>query len=168
MTEAPIATMPPQNPEDEQASTPVDYFSFHIEEQHYLPDGVQWVKFVAMNEGAKKKYQAQTSTDFVVDRRSGDTKVRMNPGVEREILLRESITDWYILRGGQPVPFNQVQLGDFLTLADPRIVEGIEKAIREVNPWLLDNFTVEDIDKQIDELKETRARLVEREAGEGR
>lgn len=176
MTQSPQETVPPMpvgpnGPEalpEPPTVQPVDYFGFKREERYTLPDGVQWIEFAAMNEGAKKKYQQKTSRDFVVDRRTGDTRVSVDPGTEREILIRESVTGWYMLRGGQPVPFNSVQLGDFLTLADPSVIEGIEKAIRDANPWLLDNVTVEDIDKQIEQLEDQKKRIQEREAGEAR
>jgi hypothetical protein len=96
-------------------------------------------------------------------------------GTERHELIKASVVGWNLTRNGQPLPQpdpddprakGSVQLNDFLQLADPVIVEGLEKAIRKANPWLLQDMKVEDIDKQIEDLQEMRKIAVEREAGE--
>ena len=87
-------------------------------------------------------------------------------GSERHELIKACVVGWNLTRGGQPVPFNQVNLNDFLTLTDPTIVEGLEKAIRKANPWLLGEMSVADIDKEISNLQEMREVAAKREAGE--
>ena len=147
-------------------ATPVDYFGFQLTKRHYLPDGIQWFEIAAMNEGDKTKYQQKTSRDLVVERQSGNARMRVDPAAERHELIISCTKDWYVVRGGQPVPFTKPMMGDFLTLADPRIVEDIEKAIRKMNPWLLAEMTSEDIQKEIDNLEEMKQVALERERGE--
>lgn len=148
------------------AQQQVDYFGFQRTDRHFLPDGVSYFEITAMNEGQKTNYQKKTSRDLVLERNSGNARMKVDPASERHELILECTVGWNLTRGGQPVPFNKVQMGDFLTLTDPKIVEDIEKAIRKMNPWLLAEMKVEDIDREIENLQEMRAVAVERERGE--
>lgn len=154
-------------PEGSQTVTqPVDYFAFSQTHKFYLPDNVQYIEFIKMNEGAKKKFQDTTSSDMVLERRSGDARVSVKQGTQRHELIKSCVVDWHMLRGGQPVQFSKVQLGDFLELADPAIVEGLEREIRKINPWLLGEISSEDIRKEIRNLEEQLEIAEKREAGE--
>jgi hypothetical protein len=144
----------------------VDYFGFAESHKHMLPDGKQWIEFQSMNEGAKSRFQKESSRDLVLERQSGNARVKMDQAGDRHALIKACVTDWYVLRGGQPIPYTPVQLGDFLTLADPRIIDGLELAIRKANPWLLAEMSVKDIDKEIENLQEMRKVAEERERGE--
>lgn len=155
------------DPVAENPTTFVDYFGFQASERFYLPDGVQYIEFEIMNEGKKAQFQKLTQRDMVLERGSGNARVRVDPGQERHALIQSSVTGWNMYRGGKPQIFGQAALRDFLTLADPKIVEGLEKAIRKANPWLLAEMTVADIDKEIANLQEMRDVAAEREAGEG-
>lgn len=149
----------------------VDYFGFQKLERYYLPDGVTFFELRAMNEGDKSKFQKMTQRDLVLEKGSGNARFKMDPATERHELIKASVVGWNLVRNGQLVPFDTHgranPLEDFLTLADPKIVEGLELAIRKLNPWLMSEMTVEEIDRQIDELTEMRVAAVEREAGEG-
>lgn len=165
-TEAPEQPYVPQ-PEAEPEATPVDYFGLVERHRHYLPDGQQWVEIEAMNEGARKRFQAKTNRDLILERKSGDARMKVDPATERHILIKESVKNWNIMRKGAMVPFAARNLDDFLELAPPSIIDNIEKAIRKVNPWLLGEMSVEDIDKEIENLQEMREVAAKREAGEG-
>lgn len=151
-----------QETEHQQA----DYFGFSATERFVFPDGVTWIEFSKMNEGQKKKYQDKTSKDLVLERGSGNARMSMLTGTERHELIKTCIVNWNLQRGGQPVPCNSVNVGDFLTLADPRIVEDLEKAIRKANPWLMADMTPEDIQREIDNLEEMKVEAEKRAAGE--
>lgn len=148
-----------------------DYFGFIETKKHYLPDGVTWIEIQAMNEGQKAHFQKLTQRDMVLEKGSGNARFKIDPAVERHALIEASVIGWNLMRGGQVVPFDNAgranPLKDFLSLANPKIVEDLEMAIRKLNPWLLAELTVEEIDKQIDELKDLREEAVKREAGEG-
>lgn len=162
----PEAPAPTSQAELASVAQPVDYFAFAETHQHMLPDGVQYIEFIKMNEGAKKKFQDTTSSDMVLERRSGDARMSVKQGTQRHELIKACVTGWHLLRGGKPVPFNMVQLGDFLTLADPSVVEDLERAIRKVNPWLLGEISSADIEKEIENLTEQLEIARKREAGE--
>lgn len=169
MTDIITGQEPTFAPEAHQSTAPVqqvDYFGFDRSEKFHLPDGVSYIEFKPMNEGEKKKYQDKTSKDLVMERNSGNTRMSVLMGSERHELIKASVTGWNLTRGGVPVPFTPPMLNDFLTLADPLVVENLEKAIRKANPWLLAEMTVADIDKEIQNLTEMREVAEKREAGE--
>ena len=156
----------PEQAEPMQPSEQYDYFGFAATEKHFLPDKTSWVEITVMNEGAKSQYQKKTSRDLVLERRSGNARMNVDPSSERHELIKACVVGWNLKRNGVDVPFNGVQLGDFLTLADPKIVEDIEKACRKANPWLLGEMSSEDIQREIDNLEEMKKVAVERERGE--
>lgn len=143
-----------------------DYFGFQHIEQYVLPDGISYFELQAMNEGQKSKFQKVTQRDMILEKGSGNARFRIDPAVERHELIIASVTGWNLRRGEQAMMFSERNLKEFLQLANPKIVEGLELAIRKLNPWLLADATVEEIDKQIEELQELRVIAVEREAGE--
>lgn len=149
-----------------QANEQQDYFGFGGEDQFIFPDGISFVSFRVMNEGQRKKYQTLTQRDMVLERKSGDARLGMNPADERHALLRTAITGWNLKRGNRPVPFTERALLDFLELSNPVLIDAIEKEIRHKNPWLLGEMTVEDIDKEIKNLEEAREVLLKKERGE--
>lgn len=152
-----------------------DYWGFSDVIKHYLPDGVQYFEIQKMNEGQKSEYQRNTRSDITVARQSGDAKLKSDPAGERKALLMASVVGWYMLKKGPSgeaveVNFNKTagpeSFEKWLAIADPVIVEGLEKAVRKHNPWLLAEMSVEDIDREIENLKEMREVAVKREAGE--
>jgi hypothetical protein len=143
-----------------------DYFGFSRTLKYFLPDKVSYIEFKPMNEGHKKAFQDKTSRDLVLERNSGNARMSVLQGTERHELIRASVVDWNLTRGGSPVPLTKTTLNDFLDLADPVVVEGLEREIRKANPWLLQDMSVADIDKEIENLQEMRKTAVEREAGE--
>jgi hypothetical protein len=166
-TPAPVGPNGPQaGPEDDTATAPLDLFGFKRSERFEIGDGVQWISFHAMNEGEKRKFQSQTTKDFIIDSKTRDTRVSVDPGTERKLLIEACADDWHIFRSGEFRPFNKINLSDLLELADPSFVERVEKFVRDLNPWMLDNVTVEAIDEEIADLQKAKERLLERQAGE--
>lgn len=172
MSEAPVLQEPTFAPEAQQGGDNVettDYFGFSRTDLFYMPGSNRrfWIEIKPMNEGEKKNFQDKTSRDMVVERGSGNARMTVLQGTERHELIRSCIVNWNLHRAGEPVPCDPRNIGDFLTLADPMIVEELEKAIRKLNPWLLADMKVEDIDKEIENLQDMRKLAVQREAGEG-
>lgn len=167
MTETAVQTGSMQEyPPAPQAPTQHDYFGFASSEKFFFPDGITFVEFDVMNEGKKSAFQKMTQKDLVLERQSGNARMKVDPGVERHELLRQSIKNWNLVRGSESILFNPRALKDFLELADPKLVEDIEKAIRKANPWLMAEMKVEDIDREIESLQEMRVVAEEREKGE--
>lgn len=144
-----------------------DYFGFGGEDRFLFPDGVSFIDFRVMNEGQRKKFQTLTKRDVVMERRTGDTRVGLDPAEERHALLRAACVGWNLKRGGRTVPFNERALLDFLEFADPRLIDKLEAAIRKANPWLVGEASSEEIKEQIKQLEEMLVEAEKREAGEG-
>ena len=153
-----------------------DYFGFIDTQKHYLPDGKQYFVLQRMNEGAKSRYQRAIRSDVTINRSTGDAKMKADPATERHELIKSCVIGWNLVKRNpatgklEEVPFSVSGRGgnleEWLSVADPRLVESLEKACRKLNPWLLADMSVEDIDKEIESLKEMREEAAKREAGE--
>jgi hypothetical protein len=145
-----------------------DYFGFDEIKQWFFPDGKQFVQFQVMNEGQKSRFQKLTNRDITLSRTSGDAKIKADPAEERHALLTSSVVGWSLYRNGQPVPFsigsNGAAFEQWLNAANPKLVEDLEFEIRKSNPWLQAEMTVEEIDKEMDRLRELRDEIVKRDA----
>lgn len=144
------------------------YFGFEETHQCFLPDGVSFVVHKTLNEGARRKYLNKTTKDIRLQRVTGDAIMKMQSGDEKHALLNSAIIDWNLIGPtGQKVPFTSRALEDFLEKTDPRVVDIIEKEIRKNNTWLMTDLSIEDIQKQIDELEEMKTVKVKEEEGKG-
>jgi len=148
-----------------------DYFGFGGGSKWYFPDRKQYISFSKMNEGQRKKFQQATNRDVRFNRRTDDAILRGDPAADRHALILAAVTGWYLLRRNpqtqqvEEIVFSPTDLQNWLNVANPQFVDDLEKAIRKANPWLMDEATVADIDKQIIELQEMKADLQKREAG---
>lgn len=152
-----------------------DYFGFDERHIYTLPDGKQFIEFKAMTEGDKARFQRATNRDVVVERSSGNARMKVDPASERQELLKVTVTGWNLVTKGKdgdfkPVPFsigsNGSNFEKWLQNANPKIVQNLELAVRKANSWLLADQTVEDIDREIESLQEARLEAVKRESGD--
>jgi hypothetical protein len=149
-----------------EVKAPADYWGFDETTNWYFPDEVQYLVLRKMNEGQKAQYQKLTRNDVTIARNTGDAKLKTDPAAERHALITSCVQDWHLFQGGKPVQFSERFLKDFINKADPRLVEEIEKACRKANPWLLQDMSVEDIDREIENLQEMREEKLKEQAGE--
>lgn len=170
MTVAP----PETQPDSTQAlgSQVANYWGTDEFHKFELPDGVQWIEFKIMNEGAKTRFQKLTNQDLTIGR-DQTAKVRMDPAEERHTLIKESVTDWHLFMpkpggGMEEAKFSGAMLQNWLNVAPPEIVEELETHIRKANPWMTSEMTVEAVDKEMARLRDLRKDLEEREQGEAR
>ena len=151
--------------ESKPEPTQVDYFGTVNEtERHTLPDGKSYVEVKVMTEGDRRKYLANSNKGIRIEK-SGDSLMEIDPGGNRFHLLMVAIVDWNLTRAGADVRFNTHELRKFLENAPPSVIDGIELAVNELNPWLSDNITVEGIDEEIERLTELREKTVARDEG---
>lgn len=145
----------------------VDTFSFSIDEEYELPGtGGQTILFSRMNEGQKSDFQKQTNKDVRIQRTTGDARMQVDPASERHALIRISVTGWTLKKRDHKgnivgISFDQKLLKEWMMSADPKFVQGLEKAIRESNEWMKNEMTTEEIDREIENLKEQKVRLEE-------
>lgn len=143
----------------------VDYFDFADTDKVPLPDGVQWVEIKALNEGERKRYQNQTNSQVGVSRATGDMNIKTKPGDDRHLLLSMAITGFYILKAGVELPFTPQNVGVVLDKFPPKVIDLIDKAVHQKNPWLMADLSLEDLVKQRDELNDLIATKEREEAG---
>lgn len=148
-------------------STPVqeDYFAFDVTDRVDLPDGVSYIDIKVLNEGSRRKYLNSVNREVKLQKATGDAVMQLATGDERKAILESSIVGWNLMRAGQPVSFTPAMVREFLDRSNPKVIDLIEKRVREINPWLTAEVTIEDIDKQIEELTELRATKVAEEEG---
>lgn len=146
-------------------SVAADYFGFDETLRLTLPDGLSYIEHRVLNEGQRRKYLNAVNRDVRIQKATGDALMRMSPGEERMHLLKAAIVGWNLKRGGSDVAFTDRNLTEFLEKANPRIVDLIEKEVRKANPWLMAELSLEDIDKEINDLTELREKKVEEEEG---
>ena len=146
-------------------SVQVDYFGF--EETHVvnLPDGKSYIEHKTLNEGQRRQYLNGMNRDVIIERASGNAKMSMAPGDERYSLLSTAITGWNLVRNGNPLPFNKQNLRLFLDSAPPKIIDLIDKEVRKVNAWLLEDMSIEDLEKEVENLQELIEEKRKEEAG---
>ena len=137
-----------------------DYFGFDETHVVTLPDGVSWVQHRVLSEGKRRKYLNGMNRDVVIQRATGDARMTMAPGDERLSLLKSAICGWNLQQRNprtqqmEPVPFTEHNLQKFLDVAPPRIIDLIDKEVRKANAWLIEDMSVEDIEKEIATLQE--------------
>lgn len=157
-----------------------DYFGFDERVKWYFPDGKQWIEFKKLTEGDRAKYLKATRSDVHLNQQTKEARMALDQSQDRKQLLLHSITDWHIVhiqgsgptRRVTPVPFvdNRTpggELSKWIDRQDPALLADLEKKIRKVNPWLMADMTVAQIDKEIADLQELRTAAEEREAREG-
>lgn len=143
----------------------VDYFGFDETHRVVLSDGLSFVDHRTLNEGARRKYLNSVNRDVKFQKSTGDAIMRIASGDEKAALLRSAIVGWSLVKGGQPHSFSDRNLAEFLDKASPAIIDIIHKDVQRANPWLTADVTVEDIDKEIEELQVTRQLKIDEESG---
>lgn len=157
-------TEPMPDPEDYSTGFD-DYWGVDQTDQWFLPDGKQYFVISTMNEGERAKFEKENNNDLKVSRQ-GETSIKVDPAKSRWALITAAVTDWFLIKNGNPLKFSEGELTGWLRHANPKIVDDLEAAIRKFNPWLNANLTVEEIDKEIENLKELRKDAEKREQGE--
>jgi len=142
----------------------IDYFAPVEDAKTVLPDGISFIKHKVLNEGDRKRYLRAVNRDLKIQKGTGDAIMRLAAGEDRTALLRVAITGWNLMADGAPLPFTQQNL-DRLLDGPVAILELVEKDVKKNNPWLFADATVEDIDEEIERLKELREQVLEEKQG---
>lgn len=152
--------------DDSTVPAQVSYFGLEQDHTVYLPDNVSFVVHKDFTEGDRKKYLSATNRDLRLQQRTGDAFLKTTPGEDRHALLRIAITGWNLLgQDSKPMRFSEQNLKIVLDAFPPHIIDLIEKDIREHNKWLSSEITIEDIDREIENLKRMREEKVKEAEG---
>lgn len=150
-----------------------NYFGFETTEKYVLPDGKQWIAFKPMNEGARALYEEKTQKDITLNRRNDDARVRVNAAADRHALIMDSVCDWFLVQRDvstgewRNVPFSKGHGGTFaqwLSKANPKIVNALYRAIQNANPWMIAEQDPKQIREEISRLEEMLREAEKREA----
>lgn len=155
--------------EGQKTEEPVyqDYFGFSETFNVKLPDGLSFVTHSSLNEGGRRQYLNSQTKDVVVEKGTGNARMKLASGDDKLNLLKIALTGWNLQRGGKPVEFNKTNLAAFLENTNPVIVDLIHKDVIKHNEWLLDDMTVEQIDEEIVNLQELRVKVEKASEGKG-
>lgn len=156
----------------------IDYFGFASEEKWYFPgqdklpkEHKQYLLIKKMNEGDKAKYQRKTNKDIRIQRTTGDARMSVDAVEERHELIRISVVGARVkmrdhtgkLRFDDKKP--DIVVRNLLDNGDPDVVQQLERFIRDLNPWMRTDMSIEEIDKEIARLEEIKKEKADEEAG---
>lgn len=143
------------------------YWGQNVTERFLFPDGQTYIEYKKMLEGDRARYQRRTTRDIVLERQ-GDSRLKVDMANDRHELIKAAVVGWNLLseNGTYDEPLNQNSLEKFLAVADPKLIDDLEKAIRKFNPWLQSDVSSEDIRKEIEELEKQYDAAKRREEGE--
>lgn len=169
-------------PQPNPAAEGVEFISYWgVSETHRFPlANGQYFEIRPMDEGAKSKFQKLTNRGLRMNQRTNDAHWDVDPANERHVLIYESVIAWNIFQPDRndprgyseyPCPNEGTQqfkraLEQMIEKFDPKTVQDLEFFIRQKNPWMQSEMTVEQIDEQISDLQKLREEAKKREAGE--
>lgn len=144
-----------------------DYFGFDLSHKWFLPDNVSFIEYRVMNEGAKAKFQRATNRDLTMNRNTQDLKVKVDQASERWELLKASVVGWNLVRQGNPISFTKNNFENWLEMANPKLIQDLEQAIRMANPWMQDEMTLDQINEERKRLNDLEDQITKRAAEKG-
>jgi hypothetical protein len=156
MSETPETTNTP--------AAPSSIFALNKHRIVTLSDGVTTVTVKALNEGERRVFSNATQKPFKLSQ-EGEAEVTPTPGDDRHALFMAAISAWSIQRDGEDWPFSPANKRTLLLEADSDEMDKVEEAAREINPFLLDDVTVDSLDEEIEKLQKLREEKAAEEAG---
>lgn len=153
----------------------IDVWGYHDIKRWYFPGQESvpeqnrlYLKVQRMTEGVRQKYQKATNAKVTILKQNSNAEMGVDPARDREQLILKSVTGWYMRRPGVGGGFHEVEYTDrafreWFDGANPAHIEDLERFIRDINPWMLDEVTLEAIDKEIDRLQEQREEVARRQ-----
>ena len=146
----------------------VDFFGgVNDTERWYFPgQDEQFIEFALMTEGMRKQWQRKTNRAIKVGRNTQEAEIAVDAASDREWLLKIAVKDWFIRnpnKNNQPVPFTDREFAAWMERANPRLIDKLEQAIRDANPWMLDEMDPDSIKEEIVRLEKMYDKAVERQ-----
>lgn len=146
-----------------------DYWGTDATTRYTMPDGQQWFEIKKMSEGNRAQYQREAGLQMTSQRKTGDTKIDIDQAQDRLALILNSVIGWNIVkRTGvnefTPILFNKHALREWVTQTGPNYVDNLIQEIRKFNPFLQEDLSVEDLEKQKAEVEELLVLARRREA----
>lgn len=153
----------------------IDVWGYHDTLKWYFPGQASvpeqsrlYLEVQKMTEGVRQKYQKATNAKVTILKQNSNAEMGVDPARDREQLILKSVTGWYMKRrgnDGQPyeVKWTERAFKEWFEGANPAHIESLEKFIRDINPWMLDEMTVEAIEEEIDRLEKLKEDVARRQ-----
>lgn len=146
----------------------IDTFNFIGEERSYFPGQErlpeayrQYVVLRRMTNSIRGQVERETSNKITMKGAGAnrDVEVPMDPARDRWARIKHSVVDWFVMErksDGQwsEVPFTKTVFQNWYQNADPAIIEQIETDIRNLNPWMTQDMTIEALEAERDRIDE--------------
>lgn len=126
----------------------------------------QYIEFKPMNEGARARFQKKTNRGVVIESRTQNARMGMDPAGDRKALFEESVTGWLFAKDGELVQFSMHRFLSWYEKADPYIIDELERAIRKENKWMVNEMSSEAIREEIENLEDQYKEAIKREEAE--
>lgn len=136
-----------------------DYWGTDSTTRYMMPDGHQWFEIKKMSEGNRAQYQREAGLQMTSQRKTGDTKIDIDQAQDRLALILNSVIAWNIVKKTgvndfTPILFNRQALRQWVNETNPNYVDNLIQEIRKFNPFLQEDLSVEDLEKQEAEVRE--------------
>ena len=121
----------------------------------------QYIICEKMNEGKRSLYQKKTNSKVTILKQNQNAEMGVDPARDRRALIEGSVKGWYMLRAdpsGKPyeVGYSDRAFKEWYDQANPVDIEKLEREIRDHNPWMLAEMTVDAIDEEMERLQAVR------------
>ena len=135
------------------------FFSTAERKDHYLPDDKQFFTLKVMNERDREKFEHATKSSTVINSKTQDMKIELDQSAQRHAIITSGVVDWHLVRrdpNGRAglIPFSESELRKWIKDANPTIVDDLAEAISKLNPWIRGERSVEDMEKEIEDLQD--------------
>lgn len=153
----------------------VDVWGYHDTLKWYFPGQAHvseekrlYLEVQKMTEGVRQKYQKATNAKVTILKQNSNAEMGVDPARDREQLILKSVIGWYMKRPSGNGEFHEVKwteraFKEWFEGANPAHVESLEKFIRDINPWMLDEMTLEAIDEEMERLGKLREDVARRQ-----
>lgn len=156
----------------------VDFFGGFDEVQRWTLPGQgkvpehrrAYLEVLPMTEGMRQTFQKRTNSKVTILHENRNAEMGVDPARDRRELIKISVQGWgNFFRRDPSGALNEVKytdraFQDFFEKANPKLVDELEKFIRSINPWMLDEMNEEAITQEIERLEKLRQDVRDREA----
>lgn len=119
----------------------------------------QYIELQKMTEGIRQNYQKATNGKVTIQHDTQNAEMGIDPARDRKALILNSRVGWYLLRRnpktGEPesIKYSEHEFKVWFEQADPAIIEQLEFDIRENNPWMKADMSLEAVQTEIERLQ---------------
>ena len=152
----------------------IDVWGYHDIQRWYFPGQERfpesqrlYLEVQTMTEGVRQRYQKATNAKVTILKKGGDAEMGVDPARDRYQLCKKSVVGWYMRRKGNDGTYYEVQytdrgFDDWFHSANPQHIDKLEQFIRSINPFMLDEFSLDGVREEIERLQKVEEDLVRR------